>query len=447
MTITDEAILAAVLLSGRYLQDKFLPDKAIDLVDEAAAKRKVELGNSPEIRKQRDLETQITELDQQKHQAVLDERFEDALQIKATSDKLMEKLHQTSQTKANQKPLGAITRQDIADVVHRMTNVPLKDLVSAERDRLLKLEQGLRQHVVGQEEAIAAIADAIRRSRVGLRNHNRPIGSFIFMGPSGVGKTETAKVLAREIFEDESALIRIDMSEFGESFTTSKLIGAPAGYVGYKEGNKLTEPVRRKPYSVVLFDEVEKAHPDVFNLLLQVLEDGHLTDASGKQVNFKNTIIIFTSNVGLESLNQNAKLGFDTANPDKQKQAAQEFEDIKREVTNQLHDQFRPEFLNRIDKVVVFHPLTPKDVKKIVLLQVAELQKLAAAQGYKLTVTPSAVQRIAELGFSPEQGARAIRKVIQDDVENPLARALLENKFPKGATLKVHVGKKGFTIS
>ncbi len=445
--ISDDAITAAVEYSERYIQDKFLPDKAIDLIDEAAAKRKVELGNSPEIRKQRDLEMQIEELDQQKRQAVLDERFDDALEIKASSDKLLEKLHQASQAKALTKVLGSITRQDIADVVHRMTNVPLKDLVSAERDRLLKLESGLRQHVVGQEEAITAIADAIRRSRVGLRNHNRPIGSFIFMGPSGVGKTETAKILAREVFEDESALIRIDMSEFGESFNTSKLIGAPAGYVGYKEGNKLTEPVRRKPYSVVLFDEVEKAHPDVFNLLLQVLEDGHLTDASGKQVNFKNTIIIFTSNVGLESLNQNAKLGFDAATQDVQKKAEEEFKEVSQQVTSQLHDQFRPEFLNRIDKVVVFRPLTAKDVKKIVLLQVAELQKLAAAQGYKLNVTPSAVQRIAELGFSPEQGARAIRKVIQDEVENPLARALLENKFPKGANVKVHAGKKGFTIS
>jgi ATP-dependent Clp protease ATP-binding subunit ClpA len=334
----------------------------------------------------------------------------------------------------------------VAAVVSRITNVPLKDLVSEERDRLLHLEEKLRQHVVGQEEAITAISDAIRRSRVGLRNHNRPIGSFIFMGPSGVGKTETAKVLAREVFEDESALIRIDMSEFGESFNVSKLIGAPAGYVGYREGNKLTEPVRRKPYSVVLFDEVEKAHPDVFNLLLQVLEDGHLTDATGKQVNFKNTIIIFTSNVGLESLNQNARVGFENSSDDLRKKAEQEFEDIKREVTGQLHEQFRPEFLNRIDKTVVFRPLSPKDVQKIVQMQVIELQQLAEAQGLKLSVSPSACKRIAELGFSPEQGARAIRKVVQDEIENPLARALLEGKFTKGATIHVSATKAGFTL-
>ncbi len=447
VTITDDAIQAAVELSERYVQDKFLPDKAIDLIDEAAAKVKVSATKGGELRKLRQLEKELQTLRQNKQRAALEERFSDALELKEAEDELEEKLRKLQQPKKGQrKRLGTISRQDIADVVHRMTNVPLKDLVNEERDRLLHLEESLRKHVVGQDEAVHAISDAIRRSRVGLRNHNRPIGSFIFMGPSGVGKTEMAKVLAREVFEDANALIRIDMSEFGESFNVSKLIGAPAGYVGYKEGNKLTEPVRRKPYAVVLFDEVEKAHPEVFNLLLQVLEDGQLTDATGKQVNFKNTIIIFTSNVGLESLNQSARVGFETASSNAKVKAENEFEHIKREVTGQLHEQFRPEFLNRIDKIIVFRPLQPADVKKIVLLQVAELQRLAEAQGYKLTATPAAVQRIAELGFSPDQGARAIRKVVQDEIENPLARALLEGKFPKGATIKVHVGKQGFTL-
>ncbi|RJO59366.1 ATP-dependent Clp protease ATP-binding subunit [Candidatus Parcubacteria bacterium] len=445
--IADEAISAAVEFSERYLQDKFLPDKAIDLIDEAAAKKKVEAGGTVLAKKQRLLEKQLAEIEKKKHDAVLSEKFEEAMNLKTQSDKLKNKLqHLLLGGKAGQKSLGTIQKVDIADVVHRITNVPIKDLVSEERDRLLNLEANLRKYIIGQEEAIKAIADAIRRSRVGLRNHNRPIGSFIFMGPSGVGKTEMAKVLAREIFEDENALIRIDMSEFGESFNVSKLIGAPAGYVGYKEGNKLTEPIRRKPYSVVLFDEVEKAHPDVFNLLLQVLEDGHLTDATGKQVNFKNTIIIFTSNVGLQSLNQNARVGFELAEKDEKKKADEAFAEISEQVTAQLKEQFRPEFLNRIDKIIVFRPLTAKDVKQIVLLHLAELQKLAEAQGYKLQILPAAVKKIAELGFSPDQGARAIRKVIQDEIENPMARGILENKFQKGAVLKLKVGKSGFSI-
>jgi len=445
--ITDEAIFAAVELSERYLQDKFLPDKAIDLVDEAAAKKKVEAGGTAVAKKQRLLEKQLAEIEKQKQEAVMRERFEEALTLKAAAEKLKNKLANFAALGKNQKLLAVIHRPDIADVVHRITNVPLRDLVSEERDRLLRLEENLRKHIIGQEEAIKAIADAIRRSRVGLRNHNRPIGSFIFMGPSGVGKTEMAKVLAREIFEDENALVRIDMSEFGESFNVSKLIGAPAGYVGYKEGSKLTEPIRRKPYSVVLFDEVEKAHPDVFSLLLQVLEDGHLTDATGKQVNFKNTIIIFTSNVGLQSLNRSAKVGFEMAEMDEKKRADEVFAEISQQVTAQLREQFRPEFLNRIDKIIVFRPLTPKDVKQIVLLHCSELQKLAEAQGFKLTITPSAIKRIAEIGFSPEQGARAIRKVIQDEIENPMAHGILENKFKKGSAIKVSAGKSGFSIN
>ncbi|MFA6588001.1 MAG: ATP-dependent Clp protease ATP-binding subunit [Patescibacteria group bacterium] len=445
--ITDEAIESAVELSERYLQDKFLPDKAIDLIDEAAAKRKVEAGGTVLAKKQRLLENQLKEIEKQKNEAVMDERFEEAINLKMSGEKLKNKLANFIAMEKGRKNLATIHRADVADVVHRITNVPLKDLVSEERNRLLHLEENLKKHIIGQTEAVKAIADAIRRSRVGLRNHNRPIGSFIFMGPSGVGKTEMAKVLAREVFEDENALVRVDMSEFGESFNVTKLIGAPAGYVGYKEGSKLTEPIRRKPYSVVLFDEVEKAHPYVFNLLLQVLEDGHLTDATGKQVNFKNTIIIFTSNVGLQSLNQSAKVGFELAEKDEKKKAEQKFQEISQQVTGQLREQFRPEFLNRIDKVIVFRSLTPKDVKEIVLLHMTELQKLAEAQGYKLKISPSAISRIAEIGFSPEQGARAIRKVIQEEIENPLSRGILENRFKKGATIKVNAIKSGFSIN
>lgn len=307
----------------------------------------------------------------------------------------------------------------------------------SEKERLINLEKILSKKIIGQDETLKIVSDFIRRSRVGLADPNRPIASFIFLGPSGVGKTETAKVLAKTIFEDEKALIRIDMSEFVESFNVSKLIGAPAGYVGYKEGNKLTEPVRRRPYSVVLFDEIEKAHPEVFNLLLQILEDGHLTDASGRQINFKNTIIIMTSNIGMESLNKTASMGFRAKTKEDQESAKEQFDKMRTKVLNDLKQSFRPELLNRLDKIIVFKPLNEEDIEKIVSLEIKGLEKKLSAQDLKIKINNSAIKLISQKSFTPDQGARAIRKFVQEMIENEIAKTLLKNKFKPGDTIKV----------
>jgi len=439
--ITDEAIEAAVSLSTRYLQEKFLPDKAIDLVDEAASKIKVGQKSDGLSRKIRKLEQNIEELQQRKNKAVNEEKFEEALALKTQENTLREKLSALRGKKAEQakKFVGKITKKEIAEVVSRITNIPLQDLVVGEKERLINLEKLLAEKIIGQDEALKAIADFVRRSRVGLANPNRPIGSFIFLGPSGVGKTETAKVLAKTVYEDEHALIRIDMSEFAESFNISKLIGAPAGYVGYKEGSKLTEPVRRKPYSVVLFDEIEKAHPEVFNLLLQVLEDGHLTDAIGKKVNFKNTIVIMTSNVGLENLNKGATIGFDAKTPEDKQEAERKYNEIKEQVLKDLEKKFRPEFLNRVDKIIVFKPLDITSIEKIVELEIKELTSKLSVQNIKLVVDRKTIKHIAKVSYKPDQGARAVRRTVQELIENPLAQGILENKFKSGDTVKTKV--------
>lgn len=439
--IGDDAIEAAVTLSVRYLQDRYLPDKAIDLIDEAASKVKVKKGGTPIARQIRALDQEYGQLEAKKHEAVQSERFDIASETKRQAESIREKITRLRERdeKAGGQSVGAISKTDIADVVHRMTGVPLGDLVKEDRDRLLRLESLLKERVVGQDEAIQSVAEFVRRSRVGLSQPNRPIASFMFLGPSGVGKTETAKEIARTVFEDEHALIRIDMSEFQESFNISKLIGAPAGYVGYKEGAKLTDAVKRKPYSVVLFDEIEKAHPDVFNLLLQVLDEGHLTDAVGKQVNFKNTIIIMTSNVGLQSFNQAQSIGFETADPNKRRAMAEEYEELKARVLEDLRRRFRPEFLNRVDKTIVYQPLTPAAVEKIVELHVADLVRRLERQKIKVRLTPKARARIAELGFSPEYGARAVARVIQEQVENSLAGMILRGEVKPGQTLVIGV--------
>lgn len=437
--ITDEAINAAVKLSQRYVQDKFLPDKAIDLIDEAASKKKVEQQPKGLQREIRELEEEVEMIEAQKLAAVHEGQFEKALAFKERGSGITSKLAGIREriAKEHQAPRGTITERDVAQIISRMTGIPVADLMKEEKNRLLNIERLLKKRVVGQDEAISAIANAIRRSRVGLANPNRPIASFIFLGPSGVGKTETVKVLAELVFEDPSALVRIDMSEFQESFTVSKLIGSPAGYVGYKDSNKLTEAVRRKPYSVVLLDEIEKAHPDIFNLFLQVLEDGVLTDGSGKEVNFKNTIIIMTSNIGMKSLNEAQALGFDATSEKEEEAAAERYEALESNVLGELKKKFLPEFLNRIDQVIVFHPLDRKTLLKIVDLQVSELAARLAEQEVTLTVDAKAKRAIVRKGFSPEQGARAIRKVIQDDIENPLAERMLTGAVSPGTNVRV----------
>ncbi len=446
--ITDEAVEAAVQLSARYVQDRFLPDKAIDLIDEAASKMKISRPSSGPAREIRDLERNLADLEHKKQQAVEGERFEKALALKAESELLLTKLERLKEKRddGRQPMVGAIGRKDVAEIVSKMTGVPLHELIREERDRLLHLEHLLSKRIIGQSEAIKAIADSIRRSRVGLANPNRPIGSFIFLGPSGVGKTETAKAIAELVYEDQAALIRIDMSEYGESFNVSKLIGAPAGYVGYKESGKLTEAVRRKPYSVVLFDEIEKAHPDVFNVLLQVLEDGHLTDAVGKTVNFKNTIIILTSNIGLQNLNQVAALGFSIESEQDEQRVEQRYSQIREEVLDELQRQFRPEFLNRIDQVIVFKPLTPSAVEKIVDLEIVDLVERLKKHDLKIAVTNAARKLLAQQGFNPDQGARALRRVIQDTVGNPIAGQLLAGKLKARDTVRVTVKKNAIVI-
>ena len=443
--ITEEAVQAAVELSTRYIQDKFLPDKAIDLLDEASSKLKISQKSNGLLKEIHQTEQEIAKLQDVKNSLVNKENFEKALKIKTQENNLLERLSilKQKQSQAEKKYIGKITKKDIAEVISRITKIPLQELIVEEKKKLLNLEKILAKNILGQSAALKTVADFIRRSRVGLSDPNRPIASFIFLGPSGVGKTETAKVLAKTIFEDEHSLIRIDMSEFAESFNLSKLIGAPAGYVGYKEGSKLTEPVRRKPYSVVLFDEIEKAHPEVFNILLQILEDGHLTDATGRKVNFKNTIIIMTSNVGLQSLNKGASIGFDAQTKEDKNAATKQYEQIKEQVLKDLEKKFRPELLNRIDKIIVYKPLDKETIKKIVLLQAKELEKRLDKQNIKLSLDSKAVHFIADNSFQPDQGARAVRRFIQEMIENKIAEGLLDGSLSSGRTIKVSVkGKK-----
>lgn len=442
--ISDEAVKAAIELSARYLPDKFLPDKAIDLLDEAAAKIKVETTKNGLAKTIKRLENELTDLQTKKDKKIIEERFDEALKLKDQEEDLLLKLAdlKKQEDKASQKILGTVTRQDIALIISRMTKIPVAELIQEEKEKLLKLEERLKKYIVGQDEAIKNLAESIRRSRVGLSNPNRPIASFIFLGPSGVGKTETAKVLAREIFEDEDALVRIDMSEFAEAFNVSKLIGAPPGYVGYKESSKLTDAVKRRPYSVVLFDEIEKAHPEVFNLLLPVLEDGHLTDAAGKKINFKNTVIIMTSNIGLAEFNRQAALGFEAADKSEQQKLDEDYGALEDKIQQGLKDTFRPEFLNRLDKIIIFRPLTQADALKIARQQMDELSERIKQQGYYLKISPPVYKQIVSKGFVPDQGARGIRKAVQDEIENILASGLLTDRFKSGDTVKLKVTKE-----
>ena len=435
--ISPEAIKAAVELSVRYLPDRYLPDKAIDLIDEAAAKIKVETTKNGLAKAMKQLEIELDKLQNQKEQFILSEKFDEALKYKAQEDDILKKLDDLKRQELieQKKILGTITRRDVALVLARMTKIPVTEMIVEEKQKLLRLESLLKQFIIGQDEAITELAESIRRSRAGISDPKKPIASFIFLGPSGVGKTETAKVLAREIFEDENALVRIDMSEFSESFNISKLIGAPAGYVGYKEQGKLTDAIRRRPYSVVLFDEIEKAHPDVFDLLLPVLDDGLLTDATGKQINFKNTIIIMTSNIGLKEFNQQASWGFEIADKNQQKKLDEQFARLMSKITQGLQDTFRPEFLNRLDKVIVFKPLNQKAALEIAKLQIQQLVERLKAQGFELKLKNEVYKLIAEKGYDPDQGARGIRKAVQELLESPLAQNLLADKFKDKKTV------------
>ncbi|MCR4280450.1 MAG: ATP-dependent Clp protease ATP-binding subunit [Candidatus Komeilibacteria bacterium] len=439
--ISDEAITAAVELSVRYLQDKFLPDKAIDLIDEAASKLKVEMTKDGRGKAIRGYENKLQKLKQEKEAAIANEEFSHALALKEKEGELLDKLEELSNLDdANSgKILGTIRRQDITEVISRITNVPVHELALTEKERLMGLEKELQAHVIGQDDALRAIARSIRRSRTGLANPDRPVGSFIFLGPSGVGKTETAKVIAREFFGRKDALVRIDMSEFSEKFNISKLIGSPAGYVGYKEQGKLTDAVKHQPYSVILFDEIEKAHPDVYNLLLSILEDGHLTDATGKTINFKNTIIIMTSNIGLQEFNRQAAIGFSTGSAEKKSE--EQFIDLSQRIQKGLKEHFRPEFLNRIDDVIIFKPLNKESLLKIARLQMEQLLRRLLLQQLKAEVSQKTLTFLVDKGFSPEQGARGIRRAIQEHIEAPLADKMLSEEMTDKKILKINVQK------
>lgn len=450
--ITDEALKAAVELSSRYIQDHFLPDKAVDLVDETAAFLKTLSSNSKVLKSIKKIEHDLAALEEEKTKAVLNQDFTTALHLKTQEEKLQrQRLDlENDLNSEKQNSIRTISGEDIAHTVSMMTKIPLEKLSQTETSRLTNLEKILKAKIVGQDEAVTEVAKAIRRSRAGLSDPKRPIGSFIFLGPTGVGKTETAKAIAAEVFQDPDALIRVDMSEFMERHNVSRLIGAPAGYVGYEEGGRLTEAVRRKPYSVILFDELEKANPDVFNILLQILEDGQLTDAQGKSVNFRNTIIVMTSNLGMQELNLGAaKIGFaDRENKTAEKDAhLKEYENIKSGVLDILKREFRPEFLNRINKVLVFKPLGMIELKKITSLQIAELQKRLALQKIQLKISPQVLKFIAEKSFDPDQGARFIRKNVQDLIEDPLAEKIITDHLISGANIYVEVKKDTLQLS
>lgn len=440
VSITDEAIEAAVNLSDRYISDRFLPDKAIDLIDEAGSKVRLRSFTTPPNLKE--LEVKLETVRKEKDASVQSQEFETAASLRDTEQRLREELEQTKKEwkeKQGQEN-SEVTVDDIAMVVSSWTGIPVVKLAQEETERLLKLEEILHSRVIGQDEAVKAVSKAVRRARAGLKDPKRPIGSFIFLGPTGVGKTELARALAEAMFGEEDAMIRIDMSEYMEKHSTSRLVGSPPGYVGYEEGGQLTEKVRRKPYSVVLLDEVEKAHPDVFNILLQVLEDGRLTDSKGRTVDFRNTVLIMTSNVGAEALKRNKYVGFNVQDE------SENYKDMKGKVMDELKRAFRPEFLNRIDEMIVFHSLEKDHLRYIVTLMADQLIKRLKEQDIELELTEEAANKIAEEGFDPEYGARPLRRAIQRHVEDRLSEELLKGNVQKGQKVVLDVKDGEFTV-
>ncbi len=434
--ITDEAINAAARLAKRYISDRFLPDKAIDLIDEAASLQKIKKGKAS--KNIRTMMREIKEIISKKEDAVLSEDFAYAAALKQKEDILNTKLKNLKKREGlNGDEYPLIDEENIAEVISISTGVPITRLVQKETESLLNLEDSLKKKVIGQDEAVSVVASAIRRSRTGVSDTKRPIGSFMFLGPTGVGKTELARVLAQEIFGDIEALVKVDMSEFMEKHNVSRLIGAPAGYVGYEESGQLTETIRRRPYSVILFDEIEKAHPDVFNILLQILEDGYLTDAKGIKVDFRNTIIIMTSNIGAHWLNREAKLGFSAVTKDEEKELENEHAKHSDLIMEDLKKRFRPEFLNRVDKVIVFRALSKLAMKKIVTLQINELAKRLSDKHISIKITEAAKGLLIEKGYDADNGARPLRRVIQTIIENPLANGILTGEFKEGDTISV----------
>ena len=434
--ITDEAVLAAVNLSDRYITDRFLPDKAIDLIDEAGAKVRIQNLTAPPDLKE--MEEQVEKATKEKEDAIRVQDFEKAAKLRDLEKELKDKLENELKSWKAQNDVARhiVTETQVANVVSRWTNIPVEKLTEKESERLLKLEEILHNRVIGQEEAVKAVARAVRRARVGLKDPNRPIGSFIFLGPTGVGKTELSKALAEAMFGDENNIIRIDMSEYMEKHAVSRLIGSPPGYVGYDEGGQLSEKVRRNPYSVILFDEIEKAHPDVFNVLLQILEDGRLTDGKGKTVNFKNTIVIMTSNAGASSIKKQKSMGFNIGG---ERERESEYEKMKDNVMDDLKHTFRPEFLNRIDDIIVFHQLEEKDLRLIVSLMLGSVADRLKEQGISISFDEESEKYLAKEGFDTVYGARPLRRAITKTVEDKLSEEILRGNVKSGAEVKVTV--------
>ncbi len=431
LIISDDAIVAAVKLSSKYITDRFLPDKAIDVIDEASSKVRLKVSNlSPEGK---ELEKELRSIIKEKEEAIRNQEFEKASQLRDDEADMKDRIREMAQAYREEHEANkpTVTAENVAEVIATMTGVPVTKLTEGESERLLKLEDTLHERVIGQHDAVVAISKAIRRARVGLKAPNRPIGSFIFAGPTGVGKTELAKALAEAVFGSEDNMIRVDMSEFMEKHSTAKLIGSPPGYVGYDDGGHLTELVRKKPYCVILFDEIEKAHPDVFNIMLQILDDGRLTDAKGRHVNFKNTIIIMTSNVGASMITTTSKLGFSTA----EDESKDKYEKLKETVSEEMKKAFRPEFLNRIDETIVFSHLSQEEIRQIVDLMLKDLFKRLAERELTIEVTDEVKDHLAKNGYSEAYGARPLRRLIQRKVEDMLAEEILSGKYSAGDTI------------
>ena len=443
--ITDEAIEAAVTMSVRYINDRFLPDKAIDLIDEAASKAKLKTFTEPDSLKE--LEEKIEEAKKDKEEAVRTQKFEKAATLRDKEKELKEKYEkeQKKWKNKNTKQVTDIAEENIAEVISNWTGIPANKITEDENVRLKNLEKNLHERVIGQNEAVEAVAKAIRRGRVGLKDPKRPIGSFLFLGPTGVGKTELSKALAESLFGDENAMIRVDMSEFMEPHSVSKLIGSPPGYVGFDEGGQLTEKIRRKPYSVILFDEIEKAHPDVMNMLLQILEDGRLTDSQGRTVNFKNTVIIMTSNIGARLITDKKALGFTQARS-AEEDAKKEYEETKREVMDMLKRELRPEFINRIDEIIVFHKLTDTEISEIIDIMLKEVTNRLAIQKIKIELEPEVKELIASKRKEKNFGARPLRRTIQSVLEDKLAEEILDGNLKKNKLAKIGVKEEKIVV-
>ena len=434
--ITDEAIKAATELSVRYINDRFLPDKAIDLIDEASSRVRLKTITEPDSIKK--LETELENVSKEKEEAIKVQDFEKAATMRDKEHEEREKLEKEKEKwkNKNNKNVINITDEDIAEVVASWTKIPVQKITETENEKLKSLEENLHKRVVGQDEAVLAVSKAIKRGRVGLKDPKRPIGSFLFLGPTGVGKTELSKAISESLFGDENAMVRIDMSEYMEPHSISKLIGSPPGYVGFDEAGQLTEKIRRKPYSVVLFDEIEKAHPDVMNMLLQILEDGRLTDSQGRTVSFKNCIIIMTSNVGARIIAEKKSLGFNQSDANEEKQ---EYERVKKDVMTEVKKEFRPEFINRIDEIIVFHKLSSNEIKEIINIMLKEVEKRLKEQNIKLEIDEPVKELIAKKGIDTTYGARPLRRAIQNMIEDKIAEAILDGKLKSGSTAKIKV--------